>query len=278
MIILTTMAIMVTGGAGYIGSHAVKTLIERGEEVVVVDNLQTGYEKAIHPSAKFYKGDIKSKFFLECVFEAEQIDGVIHFAADSLVGESVTNPIKYFENNVYGTSVLLEAMVKYGVDAIVFSSTAATYGEPIYMPIDEDHPTIPINPYGASKMMSERFLADLAAADAEFEYVALRYFNVAGADPKVRLGQDYKNPTHLITRALKTALGVFPKLQVYGTDYPTVDGTCLGREANLSIARLYSYARPEDRVQVSCRCRPDQYGTGDIGDDPPAVGDTRVGV
>jgi UDP-glucose 4-epimerase len=151
----------------------------------------------------------------------------MHFAASIEVGESVTDPLKYYRNNSVNALNLLEALRGAGIGKMIFSSTAAVYGNPTQLPVTENAPMQPINPYGASKMMTERFLADLAQANADFRYVALRYFNVAGADPETRLGQDYANPTHLITRALKTALGFFPKLQVFGTDYPTQDGTCI---------------------------------------------------
>jgi len=218
--------VMVTGGAGYIGSHVVLALGEAGYDVLTYDNLSTGNRDAIL-SGELVVGDLADKELLVKTLDEFAPAAVLHFAASIEVGESVTNPLKYYRNNSANALNLLEALRVAGVGQMIFSSTAAVYGNPTQLPVTEEAPLLPINPYGTSKMMTEHFLADLAQADADFRYVALRYFNVAGADPETRLGQDYANPTHLITRALKTALGVFPKLQVFGTDYPTVDGTCV---------------------------------------------------
>jgi len=218
--------VMVTGGAGYIGSHVVLALGEAGYDVLTYDNLSTGNRDAIL-SGELVVGDLADKELLVKTLDEFSPAAVLHFAASIEVGESVTNPLKYYRNNSANALNLLEALRVAGVGQMIFSSTAAVYGNPTQLPVTEEAPLLPINPYGTSKMMTEHFLADLAQADADFRYVALRYFNVAGADPETRLGQDYANPTHLITRALKTALGVFPKLQVFGTDYPTVDGTCV---------------------------------------------------
>ena len=220
------MSILVVGGAGYIGSHMVKQLATSGADVVTIDNLSCGYRDAVK-YGEFVEGDLGDPAVLDHVFNNYSIDAVMHFAAFIEVGESVTDPAKYYRNNVLNTMVLLDAMIQYGIMHFIFSSTAAIFGEPEYTPIDEKHVKQPINPYGASKMMTERFLADLSRARDDFRYISLRYFNVAGADPGARLGQDYANPTHLITRALKTALGIYPKLQIFGTDYPTDDGTCI---------------------------------------------------
>lgn len=222
----TARRVLVTGGAGYIGSHVVLALGNAGYEVLTYDNLSTGNREAVL-SGDFVDGDLADKVLLEKTLKEFRPEAVLHFAASIEVGESVKNPLKYFRNNSVNALNLLDAMQNTDVDKMIFSSTAAVYGIPEALPVNEEAPLCPINPYGASKMMTERFLADLAAARQDFHYVSLRYFNVAGADPETRLGQDYANPTHLITRALKTALGQFPKLQVYGTDYPTADGTCL---------------------------------------------------
>ena len=218
--------VVVTGGAGYIGSHVVLALGEAGYDVLTYDNLSTGNRDAIL-SGELVVGDLADKDLLVKTLTEFEPAAVLHFAASIEVGESVTNPLKYYRNNSANALNLLEALRVAGVGQMIFSSTAAVYGNPTQLPVTEEAPLQPINPYGASKMMTEHFLADLAQAKADFRYVALRYFNVAGADPETRLGQDYTNPTHLITRALKTALGIFPQLQVFGTDYPTEDGTCI---------------------------------------------------
>jgi len=220
------MSILVLGGAGYIGSHAVYQLIDRGYEVVVVDNLQTGHKKAVHPKATFYEGDIRNRDFLNNVFHNEQIDGVIHFAANSLVGESMVDPLKYYDNNVYGTQILLEAMRNAGVRHIVFSSTAATYGEPESVPITENMPTVPTNTYGETKLTMEKMMAWCEKA-FDLKYVALRYFNVAGARGTGEIGEDHHPETHLIPVVLETALGKREYITVFGEDYPTKDGTCI---------------------------------------------------
>lgn len=220
------MTVLVLGGAGYIGSHAVDQLITKGYDVAVVDNLQTGHRKAIHPAARFYQGDIRDKQFLQEVFRKESIEGVIHFAANSLVGESVEQPLKYFNNNVYGTQVVLEVMQEMNVKMIVFSSTAATYGEPTQMPIVETMPTQPENPYGESKLMMEKIMKWCDRAYG-IRYVALRYFNVAGAKGDASIGEDHHPETHLIPIILQTALEQRPYLEIYGDDYDTPDGTCI---------------------------------------------------
>lgn len=220
------LAILVCGGAGYIGSHAVRALIEGGQEVIVLDNLQTGHRASVPENVKLLVGDLRDKEFIEKVFSENKIDGVIHFAADSLVGESMTNPAKYFENNMVGSLNLLNGMKDHGVKKIVFSSTAATYGEPENVPILETDRTLPTNPYGESKLMVEKMLKwfDMAYG---IKYTVLRYFNVAGAYPTGVIGEDHKTETHLIPIILQVALGKREKIGIYGDDYPTADGTCI---------------------------------------------------
>lgn len=220
------MSILVLGGAGYIGSHAVYQLIDQGFEVVVVDNLQTGHRQAVHPKAAFYQGDIRDRVFLNSVFSQEKIDGVIHFAANSLVGESMVDPLKYYDNNVYGTQILLESMKEAGVKYIVFSSTAATYGEPEAVPITETMPTVPTNTYGETKLAMEKMMKWCEKA-FDLKFVALRYFNVAGARNSGEIGEDHDPETHLIPVVLETALGKREHITIFGEDYPTEDGTCI---------------------------------------------------
>ena len=220
------MSILVCGGAGYIGSHTVHQLVEKGEDVVIVDNLQTGHMGAVNPKAKFYKGDIREAEVLDRIFTENKIDAVVHFAANSLVGESMTNPLKYFNNNVYGMQVLLEAMVRHGIDKIVFSSTAATYGEPERIPIMEDDRTEPTNPYGQSKLIMETMMMWVSLATG-IRYVSLRYFNAAGAIEDGSIGEDHSPETHLIPLILQVPLGKRDHITVFGEDYPTPDGTCL---------------------------------------------------
>lgn len=220
------MSILVLGGAGYIGSHAVYQLIEQNFKVVVVDNLQTGHQQAVHQQATFYKGDIRDREFLKEVFSKEEILGVLHFAANSLVGESMEKPLKYFDNNVYGTQVLLDVMVEFGVKNIVFSSTAATYGEQMVMPITEEMPTIPTNAYGETKLTMEKLMKWCNSAYG-VKYVSLRYFNVAGARSTGEIGEDHSPETHLIPVVLQVALGQREFISIFGEDYPTEDGTCI---------------------------------------------------
>lgn len=218
--------ILVCGGAGYIGSHAVRQLIDRGEEVIIVDNLETGHEDAIHPQAKFYKVDIRDEEALDKVFVENKIDEVIHFAANSLVGESMTNPLKYFNNNVHGTEILLKVMVAHDVKKIVFSSTAATYGEPKNIPILESDETNPTNAYGETKLCMEKMMkwADKAHG---VKYISLRYFNVAGAHESGEIGEDHNPETHLIPLILQVPLGKREFISIFGDDYETHDGTCI---------------------------------------------------
>jgi UDP-glucose 4-epimerase len=204
----------------------VLALGEAGHEVLVYDNLSTGNRAAVL-HGELVVGDLADKALLTATLARFRPDAVMHFAASIEVGESVRDPLKYYRNNSANALNLLEAVRATRLGRFIFSSTAAVYGNPPLVPVSEDAPLAPINPYGTSKLVTEEMLRDLAAADPTFRYVSLRYFNVAGADPLSRLGQDYANPTHLITRALKTALGVYPKLQVFGSDYPTPDGTCI---------------------------------------------------
>ena len=220
------MAILVCGGAGYIGSHAVHALIEKGEQVVIVDNLQTGHRGALNPKAKFYEGDIRDASVLDKIFTENKVEAVIHFAANSLVGESMEKPLLYFNNNVYGMQVLLEAMVRHGVDKIVFSSTAAVYGEPKRVPIHEDDETCPTNTYGETKLTMEKMMKWVSRANG-VRYVSLRYFNAAGALPDGSIGEDHATETPLIPLILQVPTGRRDHITVFGDDYPTPDGTCL---------------------------------------------------
>ncbi|MEN6321057.1 MAG: UDP-glucose 4-epimerase GalE [Syntrophaceae bacterium] len=219
------MKILITGGAGYIGSHTVKALGFLGHDIVVLDNLSTGHEWAVL-SGNLIKGDLKNIDQLNDILQTIRPDVVIHFAASIEVEESVREPLKYYTNNVSNTINLLVAMTSAGIKHFIYSSTAAVYGIPVKIPVDESAALKPINPYGMTKIMVEKILQDLSTA-IDFHYIALRYFNVAGADPEARIGQAYRKPTHLITRALKTAKGEFEKLSIYGKDYPTPDGTCI---------------------------------------------------
>jgi UDP-glucose 4-epimerase len=219
------MKVLVTGGAGYIGSHVAKMLGEMGHRVLVYDNLSTGHAWAVL-SGKLIVGDLADKTLLTETINTFLPDAVMHFAAHIQVEESVNNPLKYYRNNTANTITLLEVLKSARVQKFIFSSTAAVYGSPDEVPVNESAPLNPINPYGMSKTVVERILQDLSYS-SDFRYMALRYFNVAGADPGGRIGQAYKEPTHLITRALKTAKGEFSKLSIFGTDYPTPDGTCI---------------------------------------------------
>ncbi|MDI3310771.1 MAG: UDP-glucose 4-epimerase GalE [Thermoanaerobacterium sp.] len=219
------MSILVCGGAGYIGSHTAYELFKRGEDVIVVDNLITGHKKAVM-GGKLYVGDIRDSEFMDKVFEQNDIEAVIDFAAFSLVGESVGKPLEYYENNVYGTMCLLKKMVKYGVKKIVFSSTAATYGEPERVPIKEDDKTFPTNPYGETKLAVEKMLKWCDNAYG-IKHVVLRYFNVAGADESGIIGEDHNPETHLIPLILQVPLGKREFIEIYGDDYDTKDGTCV---------------------------------------------------
>jgi UDP-glucose 4-epimerase len=222
------MAILVTGGAGYIGSHTVLSLQQRGYEVIILDNLVYGHQDLVDQvlKTKLIIGDISDRSLLDQLFSEHSIEAVMHFAAYAYVGESVINPAKYYRNNVVGTLTLMEAMLEAKVKKIVFSSTCATYGIPEIIPIPEHHPQSPINPYGMSKLMVERIIKDFCLA-YNFKSVIFRYFNAAGADPNGLLGEDHNPETHLIPLTLLTALGKRDSIKVFGTDYPTPDGTCI---------------------------------------------------
>ncbi len=221
------MKILVLGGAGYIGSHTVYELVDRGHEVLVIDNLETGHIEAVHPDAKFYRGDLRDRAFVDSVLSAEQgIDAVIHFAANSLVGESMTDPLKYYDNNLCGTKVLLESMVAHGLDKIVFSSTAATYGEPEKVPIEETDRTEPTNTYGETKLSMEKMFKWVGRAHG-LRFVSLRYFNACGAHKSGKIGEAHSPETHLIPLILQVPNGKRESISIFGDDYDTKDGTCV---------------------------------------------------
>ena len=221
------MKILVLGGAGYIGSHTVYELTDAGEDVVIIDNLETGYKEAVHPKAKFYQGDLRDRAFVDSVLDQETgIDAVIHFAANSLVGESMTNPLKYYDNNLCGTKTMLESMVAHGIDKIVFSSTAATYGEPEKTPILETDRTEPTNTYGETKLSMEKMFKWVGKAHG-LRFVSLRYFNACGAHKSGEIGEAHNPETHLIPLILQVPNGKREAIRIFGTDYLTKDGTCV---------------------------------------------------
>ncbi|MBM3350967.1 MAG: UDP-glucose 4-epimerase GalE [Betaproteobacteria bacterium] len=222
---MKTSTFLVIGGAGYIGSHLVKALIEQEHRVLVVDNLSAGKASAVL-GGELLVHDFDDRAFLDSLFKTHQFDGVFHFASQIVVSESVKDPGKYYRANTAATLTLLEAMRDHDVGPLVFSSTAAVYGEPQYTPIDENHPTNAVNPYGRSKLMVEQMLQDFANAYQQ-QYVALRYFNAAGADPQARIGEQHNPETHLIPLALQAITGKCPPLQLFGQDYDTPDGTCI---------------------------------------------------
>ncbi|GAB7388953.1 UDP-glucose 4-epimerase GalE [Bacillaceae bacterium] len=219
------MAVLITGGAGYIGSHTVAELLVQGEEVVVIDNLRQGHKAAVL-GGTFYEGDIRDGELLDRIFREHEIEAVIHFAAHSLVGESVQAPLRYYENNVIAAHALVKKMIEHGVKKIVFSSTAATYGEPQRTPIREEDPTLPTNPYGETKLAIERMLKWCEQAYG-LQSVSLRYFNAAGAHPDAAIGEDHNPETHLIPLILQVALGRRDSIRIFGDDYETPDGTCI---------------------------------------------------
>ena len=220
------MSVLILGGAGYIGSHTVLEFLDKGFSVVIADNLQSGHIEAVHPDAKFYKGDIRDEAFLDNLFKKENIDSVIHFAANSLVGESMSDPLKYYDNNLYGTMVLLKSMVKNNIKKIVFSSTAATYGEPENIPILETDKTNPTNTYGETKLSMEKMFKWVSCAH-DLNFVSLRYFNACGAHKSGKIGEDHTPETHLIPIVLQVPNNKREFVGIFGDDYDTPDGTCI---------------------------------------------------
>jgi len=260
---MSPVPVLVTGGAGYIGSHAVLALLDAGWPVAVIDDLSNGTREAVPDGVPFYEGNIADRALVERIIREQKIQAIMHFAGSIVVPESVEKPLKYYANNTLASHALISAAVDAGVKHILFSSTAATYGEPVRVPIDEEDPKVPINPYGASKLMTERMLADAAAAHP-FNYGALRYFNVAGADPQGRTGQRGKGATHLIKVAAEAAVGKRDHVAVYGTDYPTRDGTGIRDYIHVSdladahVAALqWLVEHPGDNLVINCG-----YGTG----------------
>ncbi len=220
------MSILVTGGAGYIGSHTSHALADRGEALVVLDDLSTGFAAAVPAGAELIVGDVGDRELVERIFTNHAVEAIIHFAASVIVPESVADPLRYYKNNTANSRTLIEAAVHSGVGKFIFSSTAAVYGNPAVVPVTEMAPPAPVSPYGTSKLMTEWILRDAVAAH-DLTAIVLRYFNVAGADPAGRSGQSTRNATHLIKVACEAAVGRRQKLTVFGTDYPTADGTCV---------------------------------------------------
>lgn len=255
------MPILITGGAGYIGSHVTRLLAESGESVIVLDNLCLGHRGAIvTPGVKLVEADLSEAAVLERIFTESKVEAVLHFAAFSLVGESVADPLKYYRNNTAAPLMLLETMRRHGCDKFIFSSTAATYGNPVRTPIDETHPQVPINPYGHSKLMLERILTDCAAAWG-LRHVFLRYFNASGCSDDAQIGEDHTPESHLIPRTLLAVAGREGPLTVFGNDYPTPDGTCVRDYIHVldlaeAHARALTYLR-DGGVPVACN-----LGTG----------------
>jgi UDP-glucose 4-epimerase len=256
-------AVLVTGGAGYIGSHAVLALSDGGWPVAVVDNLSNGTREVVPDAVPFYEGDVADQALLKHIFGEQGIGAIMHFAGSIVVPESVEKPLLYYGNNTVATHSLISAAVESGVKHILFSSTAATYGAPERVPIDEEDPKQPINPYGASKLMTERMLSDSSAAHP-LNYGALRYFNVSGADPELRAGQIGRGSTHLIKVAVEAAIGKRDHIDVFGDDYPTPDGTCIRDYVHVSdladahvLALQRLIERPEENLVLNCG-----YGKG----------------
>jgi len=234
--------LLITGGAGYIGSHTVKHLLAQGERIVVLDNLVFGHEDALPPGVTFVQGDMADAALIERVFSEHKPEAVLHFAAFAFVGESVTDPLKYYRNNLAAPLVLLEAMQRHDCKQFIFSSTCATYGNPVNVPMNESHPQEPVNPYGASKLMLERVLKDCGTAFG-LRCVFLRYFNASGCDPEGAIGEDHNPETHLIPRILMAATGEIESITVFGTDYPTADGTCIRDYIHVvDLARAHALA------------------------------------
>jgi UDP-glucose 4-epimerase len=256
------MTVLVTGGAGYIGSHMVLELLDSGERVLVLDNLSTGYDWAVPKAAPLVRGDTGDQRLVASLISEHEVDTIVHFAASIVVPESVSHPLAYYRNNTVNSRALIETAVEAGVKYFIFSSTAAVYGNPATVPVAEDASLQPMSPYGSSKLMTEIMLRDASSAH-DLRHVALRYFNVAGADPRQRTGQSTKGATHLIKVAIETALGRRRKMDVFGTDYPTPDGTCIRDYIHVSdLARAHSDALRYLRAggdSVTCNCG---YGRG----------------
>jgi len=260
---MSKLSVLVTGGAGYIGSHAVLALKDAGWPVAVIDNLSTGSRDVVPDDVPFYEGNIADRGLVERIFREQQIQAIMHFAGSIVVPESVERPLEYYANNTLASHALISAAVEAGVKHILFSSTAAVYGAPETVPVDEQDSKAPINPYGASKLMTERMLADASAAHP-FNFGALRYFNVSGADPQGRTGQIGKGSTHLIKVACEAAVGKRDQIAVYGTDYPTPDGTCIRDYIHVSdladahVAALeWLTDHPDENLVMNCG-----YGKG----------------
>ena len=260
---MNKVPVLVTGGAGYIGSHAVLALLDAGWSVAVIDDLSNGTRAVVPDHVPFYEGNISDRDLLERIFGEQGVGAIMHFAGSIVVPESVEKPLEYYRNNTLASHALISAAVAAGVKHILFSSTAAVYGAPERVPIEEGDPTKPINPYGASKLMTERMLEDASAAHP-FNYGALRYFNVAGADPEGRSGQIGKGSTHLIKVAVEAAVGKRDHVAVYGTDYPTPDGTCIRDYIHVSdlaaahVAALQKLIeQPQKNLVMNCG-----YGRG----------------
>jgi len=260
---MSKVPVLVTGGAGYIGSHAVLALRDAGWQVAVIDNLSNGTRSIVPEGVAFYEGDVADRALLKRIFEEQKIGAIMHFAGSIVVPESVEKPLEYYRNNTLASHALISAAADAGISPILFSSTAATYGAPETVPISEDDPKVPINPYGWSKLMTERMLEDASAAGL-ISYGALRYFNVAGADPQGRSGQIGKGSTHLIKVAVEVAVGKRDKMAVYGDDYPTPDGTCIRDYIHVSdlaaahVAALeWLIAHPGENLVINCG-----YGKG----------------
>jgi UDP-glucose 4-epimerase len=256
------MTILVTGGAGYIGSHMVHALVDAGESVVVLDNLSTGFSWAVPKAVPLVVGETGDQTLATALIAEHGVDAIIHFAASIVVPDSVADPLGYYRNNTVNSRALIETAIKTGIRHFIFSSTAAVYGNPVRVPINEDDATIPMSPYGSSKLMTEIMLRDAGAAHG-LSYLILRYFNVAGADPSMRTGQSTKGATHLIKVAVETALGLRPMIEVFGTDYQTPDGTCIRDYIHVSdLVRAHSDALRHLRdggASVTLNCG---YGRG----------------
>jgi UDP-glucose 4-epimerase len=260
---MSTIAVLVTGGAGYIGSHAVLALLDRGWPIAVIDDLSNGTREIVPDGVPFYEGSVADRALVERIFAEQGTEAIMHFAGSIVVPESVEKPLDYYRNNTIGSHSLISAAVASGVKHILFSSTAAVYGAPGRVPIDEEDPKLPINPYGASKLMTERMLADSSAA-YDLNYGALRYFNVSGADPEGRAGQIGRGSTHLIKVAVEAAVGKRDHVDVFGNDYPTPDGTCIRdyiHVSDLADAHVLALERliEDPKVNLTLNCG---YGRG----------------